>query len=365
VAIVKDITDYLEGIAPLSLQESYDNSGLLVGSPDMPVKGVTVSLDCTEEVIDDAIKNQCNLVVAHHPILFSGLKRINGKNYVERAIIKAIKNDVALYAIHTNLDNVYEGVNKRICETIGLQNIRILQPMRNTLVKLITFCPLEQANKVRDAMFNAGAGSIGKYDRCSFNIEGEGTFRGNDESKPFVGKQGEEHKEREIRIESIIEKHQLPAVLNAMFSSHPYEEVAYDVYPLANENVLTGSGMIGELSENQDEMLFLKSLKSRMKAGMIRHTALTSKPVRKVAVCGGSGSFLLNQAIKSGADVFVTADFKYHQFFDAERRILIADIGHFESEQYTLDLLKERILEKFSTFAVRLTEVQTNPVLYI
>ena len=362
---IKNITDYLESIAPLSYQESYDNSGLITGNPDTEVKGVLICLDSTEAVIREAIQTGCNMVIAHHPIIFSGLKKITGKNYVERTILLAIKNDIAIYAIHTNLDNVSAGVNKMIGEKLGLINLRILAPKSSLLRKLVTFCPLEDAPKVRDALFLAGAGSIGNYDECSFNVQGQGTFRGNEASNPQKGKKGERHMENEIRIETIFENHNQNRIIQALLKNHPYEEVAYDIYTLANNFREIGSGMIGELSENQTEMAFLKHVKETMKAGIIRHTSLIGQPISKVAICGGSGSFLLNEAISSGAQVFITADYKYHQFFDSEEKIVIADIGHYESEQFTKDLIKTLILEKFSTFAVRLTEVNTNPVHYM
>lgn len=365
MVLIKDVTGFLESIAPIAYQESYDNSGLITGDPETPVNGVMVCLDSTEKVVDDAIRNKCNLIIAHHPIIFSGLKKITGKNYIERTVIRAIKNDIAIYAIHTNLDNVFTGVNRMIAEKLGLKNLKILSPKNNVLKKLVTFCPVDHAEKLRSALFDAGAGSIGNYDECSFNISGEGTFRGNEQTHPFKGKKLERHSEKEIRIETIFESYKQSAILKNLFQNHPYEEVAYDIYELSNEFSLTGSGILGELTDNQDETSFLRFVKDRMSTSCIRHTELLGKAVKKVAICGGSGSFLLGEAIKSGAQVFISADFKYHQFFDADERIVIADIGHYESEQFTMDLIKSRIVEKFSTFAVRLTEVKTNPVNYL
>ncbi len=361
---VKEITDVLESIAPLALQESYDNAGLIVGDEQSEVKGVLICLDSTEDVVEEAIKHNCNLVVAHHPIIFSGLKKLNGKDYVERTVIKAIKNDIAIYAAHTNLDNVHHGVNEKICERLGLQNCSILSPKKGLLKKLVTFCPVGHAEKVRQALFDSGCGSIGKYDECSFNIEGSGTFRGGEGSNPFVGEKGKIHTEKEIRIETIFESFNESRVLRALLAAHPYEEVAFDVYPLSNFNQNIGSGMIGELASPMTELDFLKHLKSAMKAASVRHTKLTGGKVSKVAVCGGSGSFLLDNAIRSGAQVFITADFKYHQFFDADGKLVIADIGHYESEQFTKELLRDLLVKNFSTFAVRLSEVGTNPVNY-
>jgi dinuclear metal center YbgI/SA1388 family protein len=362
---INNITSYLESIAPLAYQESYDNSGLITGNPDTVVEGILICLDSIEEIIDEAIRENCNLVIAHHPIVFSGLKKFNGKNYVERTLIKAIKNDIAIYAIHTNLDNVSTGVNKMIADKLGLINQKVLSPKSGLLRKLVTFCPVAHAEKVRAAIFSADAGNIGNYSECSFNMSGEGTFRGNENTSPFVGDVGIRHTENEVRIETIFNSHNQLQIINALLKSHPYEEVAYDIYSLENLNSNAGSGIIGEISDNQSEMTFLKLVKRQLKTEIIRHTAFLGKDVKRVAVCGGSGSFLLNQAIKSGADVLITADFKYHQFFDADKKILVADIGHYESEQFTIELIKTLILEKFSTFAVRLTKVNTNPVSYL
>ncbi len=362
---IKDITNYLETIAPLSLQESYDNCGLIVGDSNMEVKGITICLDSTEEVIMDAVKNGCNLIIAHHPIIFSGLKKLNGKNYIERTVISAIKNDVAIYAAHTNMDNIIDGVNRIIADKIGLVNLQILSPKVGLLRKLVVFCPVDQASKVREALFSAGAGNIGNYDQCSFNLEGNGSFRPGELSNPFEGVKGQTSFVHEVRIEVIYELFNERKILAAMKSAHPYEEVAHDIYSLNNQYQSIGSGIVGELLEPMEEIPFLMHVKNVMKAGIVKHTAALGKKVKRVAICGGSGSFLLNDAIASDSQVFISADYKYHQFFDAEGKIVIADIGHFESEQYTMDLFKSLILKKFSKFAVRLTEVKTNPVNYL
>lgn len=360
-----EVIAYLEKLAPPSLQESYDNSGLLVGDANTELTGILVSLDCTEDVIDDAISQGCNMVVAHHPIVFSGLKRFNGKNYIERTVIKAIKNDVLIYAIHTNLDNVLDGVNQKFAEQLGLINTCILSPKKMLLKKVVTYAPTEHADAIRLAMCDAGAGSIGNYDQCSFNTPGTGTFRGNENTDPFVGKKGEIHSEAEVRIEVIVPEFQLSSVLKAMRNSHPYEEVAFDVYGLENAWKEVGSGMVGELPSEMDALEFLKSLKNKMKTDCVRYTLPHKATVKKVAICGGSGSFLLGNAIAANADVFITGDFKYHQFFDADNRIIIADIGHYESEQFTIQLLADKLAENFPTFAPRLTKVKTNPINYL
>lgn len=361
---VKDITGILESMAPLSLQESYDNAGLITGNPDLEVTGVMVCLDSTEEVLDEAIHKNCNMVVAHHPIVFSGIKKLNGKNYVERTVIKAIQNNVALYASHTNLDNVRGGVNGRMAETLGLQQVEILQPSTGILRKLVTYAPPDISEQIRQHLFRSGAGNIGNYDSCSFSSPGMGTYRGNQQSHPDRGVAGEYHKEHEERIEVIYEKWKEEAILRALRQAHTYEEIAYDIFPLDNVLNLTGSGLIGRLPEALPPREFLSFVKQCFKTGVIRHTKLIDRNIQNIALCGGAGSFLLEKAIKRGADVFVSADFKYHQFFDADGRILIADIGHFESEQFTIDLLRDLILKNFPNFAVHLTGVRTNPVFY-
>lgn len=362
--IAKDIIDVLEQFAPPSLQESYDNSGLLTGDVNSSITGVLISLDCTEEVVDDAIKKNCNMIISHHPIVFSGLKKLTGKNYTERTIIKAIKNDILLYAIHTNLDNVYNGVNAKIAEKLGLINTRVLAPAKGKLLKLVTFVPLSHADDVRNAIFNAGGGVISEYDCCSFNVEGKGTFRGSDNTNPYVGEKGKIHFENEIRIEVILPDYLKNIVVAAMIKAHPYEEVAYDIYLLENEHQRIGSGLIGELKNPVDEVQILNDIKNKLKAKCIRYSALLNKKVQKIALCGGAGSFLLKNAIAAGADLFITSDFKYHQFFDAENRIVIADIGHYESEQFTIELIRDVLIEKFPTFAFHFTEVNTNPINY-
>jgi len=361
---IKNVTDHLEAIAPLSYQEDYDNSGLLTGNAHDVVKGALVTLDCTEAVVDEAIQNNCNLIVAHHPIIFRGLKKITGKNYVERTIIKAIKNDIAIYAIHTNLDNVHNGVNKRIAEKIGLKNLKVLKSKQGTLLKLVTFIPRENSGDVLNALHKAGAGNIGDYKNCSFQILGEGTFMPTGNAQPYIGQANELEQVEEIRAEVIFPEHLSRKVLSALRESHPYEEVAYYLSKLENENQEVGSGMIGDLEKATEPFEFLKGLKIQMNAKLIRHTN-PLKDIKRVAVCGGAGSFLLSSAIAQGADVFVSSDFKYHEFFDADNKIMIADIGHYESEQFTKDLLADVLKEKFTTFAIIFSSTVTNPISYI
>jgi len=361
---INEIISFLESLAHPSLQEHYDNAGLITGDAGWDCSGIICSLDATEEVIKEAISKKTNLVVAHHPIIFSGLKQINGKNYVEKAIITAIKNDIAIYAIHTNLDNVKAGVKGRMAAMLGLKNTVVLAPKENTLKKLFTFAPVDKADLVRDAVFSAGGGHIGNYSECSFNAEGTGTFKAGAGTDPYVGKQGEQHREKEIKIEVIFPAFLESKLVAALKAAHPYEEVAFDIVPLSNNYEDTGAGLLGELPEEMAEKDFLKKLKEIFSVPVIRHTALLGKPVRKVALCGGAGSFLISKALTAGADIYITADIKYHEFFDANSRLLIADIGHYESEQFTISLLQEILEQKFPTFAVLKTGVKSNPVHY-
>ncbi len=362
---IGEVVRHLEDFAPPSYQEDYDNCGLLTGDVSQPVTSILVTLDCTEGVVQEAIERGANLIVAHHPIIFRGLKRLTGRNYVERTIILAIRHEIAIFAMHTNLDNVYNGVNRKIAERLGLVNVRVLQPKRGTLTKLVTFVPREQAANVLAALHEAGAGNIGNYKNCSFTVEGTGTFLPSDRANPALGKVGVQEKVEEDRIEVILPSHAEGRVMAALRRSHPYEEIAYYLQALANENQEVGSGMVGELREAEEPNKFLVRLKDSMNTKCVRFTPFGSNLVKKVAVCGGSGSFLLGAAIRAGADVFVSADFKYHEFFDAEGKIVVADIGHYESEQFTVELISEVLREKFRTFAINFAKTVTNPISYL
>jgi dinuclear metal center YbgI/SA1388 family protein len=363
--LVKDITDIIEDFAPLTYQESYDNAGLQVGDLNVEVTGILIALDVTEPVLCEAIARGCTMIVAHHPLIFSGLKRITGRNYVERIVQRAIKHDINIYAAHTNLDNVRNGVNAVIAAKLGLRHTAVLAPTPHTLSKLYTYAPPAIAGQVRESLFAAGAGHIGNYSECSFNVAGTGTFKPGPEANPTIGEAGgPRNRQEEIKIEVLVPKHKETAILRALFSSHTYEQVAYELVALQNANQELGAGMVGILAEPMPELQFLNLVKRQMQTGCIRHTALTGKPVQCVAVCGGSGSFLLNDAIRAKADIFITADYKYHQFFDAEGKIIIADIGHYESEQYTGEIFQALIKKKFPNFAILLSNLITNPVKY-
>lgn len=361
---INEIIAALEQIAPPALQEDYDNAGLITGNQQWNCTGIIVSLDATEDVVKEAIEKKYNLIVAHHPIVFRGLKKINGKNYVEQTIISAIKNDIAIYAIHTNLDNVIDGVNGKIADMLGLINRSILTPKTGLLQKLAVFVPADHKEKLVNALFAAGAGDIGQYSECSFSTAGNGTYKAGEGTNPFLGEKGTRHTEAEARVEVIFPKWLQTRVIKAMKANHPYEEVAYDVYELANVYAETGSGLVGELPEAVAETELLAKLQHIFKIPVIKHTALKGKPLKKIALCGGAGSFLTLAAVAAGADMYITGDVKYHEFFDAGGRLVLADIGHYESEQFTIDLLFDILREKFPNFAVLKTGVNTNPVCY-
>ena len=358
------LISYLEELVPLSSQEDYDNSGLLIGDSNSDLKSVLITLDCTEEVVQEAIDKGCNLIIAHHPVIFKGIKSLTGSNYIERTILACVKKNIALYAIHTNLDNFRFGVNSEIADRLGLKNLKILEPKSGVLYKLVVFVPEAHHAVMSAAIFNAGAGDIGNYKECQFVTQGIGTFKPTVGANPFSGKIGELSSDKELKAEFLVSSHRLRNVIKAMNDSHPYEEVAHDIFILKNSNQNEGSGMIGELEVPMDESELLTKIKSTFNSGIIRHTKLLNKPIKKVAFCGGSGSFLLKKAIAIKADIFITADFKYHEFFDADKQILIADIGHYESEQFTSNLLAAILKQKFATFAVHLTGINTNPINY-
>lgn len=365
MAKIKQIAEYLESIAPKAFQESYDNSGLIVGNPETEISRILICLDSTEDVIDEAVKKGCNLVIAHHPLIFRGLKKLTPDTYVERAVVKAIKNDVAIYALHTNLDNVSEGVNKKIGEKIGLKNLRILSPRNQVESKLVVFVPEEDTRRVLDAMHEAGAGVIGNYTRCSFRTGGIGSFEPGDEANPHIGRHNKLEEAPENRVEVIFPAYLESRVLAAMKQAHPYEEAAYFLHRLENKHNSVGAGMIGELEEAQDLTVFLKRLKEQFQLNIIKYTESRHKRVKNIAVCGGAGIFLLKDAIAQKAEIFLTSDIKYHEFFDAEGKITLADIGHYESEQFTKELIYELLNRNFTNIALEISELNTNPVRYL
>src|ERR1035437_51728 len=361
---LKDLCSYLDSAVPLSFQEGYDNSGLQVGLSEREITSAMITLDITEEVIDEAITHGCDVLVSHHPLIFNGIKSLTGKSFTERILFNAVKNDIAVYSAHTNLDVLSNGVSRKMAEKIGLEEISVLSPSEKLLLKLVTYIPESHLEAVRNALFEAGAGVIGNYDKCGFATSGTGSFRANEMTKPFRGEKGKIHFEKEIRFETILFSHLKEVVIKALLDAHPYEEVAYDLYSLENKNAEIGLGCIGKLHDPVSENDFLKFVSEVFDAKGVRYSKPKGKPVIKVALCGGSGSSLLNHAIGSGADVFLTADIKYHDFFKTENKILLVDIGYFESEKFSREILKDLIIKKFPKFAVRFSETNTNPINY-
>jgi dinuclear metal center YbgI/SA1388 family protein len=362
---IKTVIQCIEEYAPLCYQEDFDNAGLIVGDAEAETNSALLCVDITEDVIDEAITEKINLIISHHPVVFSGLKKITGKTFTQRIITKAIKHDIALYAAHTNMDNIAGGVNTKICKKLGLVNCKILQPRKNELVKIVVYVPESYTEKVRNAMFDAGAGNIGAYSNCSFNTVGKGTFTASKNTNPFVGEKEKLHTENEVKIEMVATKNNLNEIKKAIVKNHPYEEAAYDIYNVENEYENVGSGMIGDLPLPMTHEDFYTMLKNIFSLKIIRTTKPVSEKISRVALCGGAGSFLLGDAIANQADIFVSGDFKYHQFFDADGKITIADIGHFESEQFTTEIFYDIIKKKLSNFAAHFAKKNINPIIYI
>jgi dinuclear metal center YbgI/SA1388 family protein len=362
---LKDLCSYLDSVVPLSFQESYDNSGLQIGLPEREISSAMITLDVTEEVIDEAVSDKCDVIISHHPLIFNGIKRITGRTFTERILYKAVKHDIAIYSSHTNLDIFSNGVSRKMAEKLGLKDIKVLSPLMNRLLKLVTYIPESHLEKVREALFEAGAGVIGNYDQCAFTTAGTGSFRGSENTKPFIGGKGKIHFEKETRFETVLFSHLKEKVIKVLLDVHPYEEAAYDIYALENENVDVGLGCVGEFNDAMGEADFLKLVSSVFDAKGVRYSKPAGKPVRKIALCGGSGASLLNVAIASGADAFITADIKYHNFFDADNKILLVDTGHFESEKFSTEILYDLIIKKFPKFAVRFSEINTNPINFL
>lgn len=363
--VVQEVINHLHNLAPLTYAEDFDNVGLLVGDKNQTISGVLVTLDTTEAVVDEAIEKECNLIVSFHPIIFKGLKKLTGKTYVERVVIKAIQNDIAIFAIHTALDNTFKGVNAIICDQLNLKNKQILMPQKGTIKKLTTYIPKENANELRQSLFEVGAGAIGNYDNCSFNSEGTGTFKANENANPVIGQKNQLREESETQINITFHKHLEAIILKTLFKTHPYEEVAYEISILENTNQQIGMGMVGELEQPETEENFLKFVKDRMRASVVKHSKFLNRPIKKVAVLGGSGAFAIDAAKATGADMLITADLKYHDFFTAENTIVVADIGHYESEQFTKTFLVDYLSKKITNFAIILSNTNTNPVKYL
>lgn len=361
---IKDVISKIEKRISISQAEDFDNVGLLCGLPERNVSGILVCHDALENVVEEAIVKNCNLIVCFHPIIFSGLKSLTGKNYVERAVLKAIENKIAIYAIHTAWDNDFFGVNAGICNHLGLKNLNILQPKKNNLKQLNVYVPKDHSENLKEALFDAKAGNIGFYDECSFTTEGSGTFRPIAGSKPFSGEQNVRENADEVMISVIFESFKQNQIVSEMKSAHPYEEVAHQIISLDNENQYSGLGMFGEFETEMDEAEFLKFVKDKFNLEIIKHSDFTGKKIKRVGVLGGSGASGIKSALAKKCDAYLTGDLKYHDYFLAESKMLLCDIGHYESEQFVGEQLFEILSQNFSTFAVLKSSEKTNPVNY-
>ncbi len=363
---LEEIISELERVFPLSLQESYDNAGMQVFGGDKNIKAALVTLDVTEDVVNEAIEKKCNLIISHHPLIFgNGLKKITGKNAVERIVMQCIKNSISVYSAHTNCDNSPLGTSLMMCQKLGIKNYKVLQPAENRLYKIAVYVPQAHADNVRQVIFLAGGGHIGNYSNSSFNINGKGSFNPQEGAKPFVGTIGKLHFEDEIKIETICESNQIGQIIKAIVSSHPYEEPAIDIVKLENPDNYNGSGAIGWLDKPENTIDFLKKVKKVFNCGCIKHTKILKPEVKTIALCSGSGSFLVNKAVNKGADVFISGDFTYHKYFDADSKITIVDIGHYESEIGIKQIFCDILTKKFCNFEVRISEQNTNPINYL
>jgi dinuclear metal center YbgI/SA1388 family protein len=341
--ICKEITKYIEEWAPKEIAWQKDNVGLQIGSVDRKIKNILLCLELTNEVIDDAIKKGCNLIISHHPLIFSPLKKIDLQNDKNSKLIeRLIKKDITLYSAHTNLDYTKDGVSFELAKVLNLKNIEFLKPLKSNQFKLVVFVPSKFTNQVSDAIFNAGGGLIGEYSKCSFRTNGTGTFKGSQKTNPIIGKKNQDETVEEVRLEIIIDSWKIKKVLSALFEAHPYEEVAYDIYPLENSGNF-GDGAIGVLEKHYSKNEFLDFVSRQLKIKNFRYVGSTKNKIKKVAVCGGAGIDLLNDAMIANADAFITADIKYHSFHDAAGKILLVDAGHYETEIHSLNELKRRL----------------------
>lgn len=365
---LNDIIAPIEAAAPRAWQENWDNAGWQVCPADPKTAectGALLTLDITEAVVGEAAREGFNLIVSHHPLLFKGLKRITGSTPQERNVTEAIRHGIAIYSAHTNMDSAPGGVNFRLAEMLGLTNIEVLIPREGDLVKLVFYTPAAEADRVRQAVLEAGAGHIGNYDSCSYNNEGFGTFRAvSDACRPYVGSIGEMHREPEVRTETVVPRYLLSRVIDTLIKAHPYEEPAYDIIPLELPNRGAGLGCVGDLSEALPTAAFLQRIATTLNLPYLRHSEIATGTVRRVAVCGGSGAEFIPSAIAAGAQLYLTADLKYHDFQRGGETITLVDGGHFETEHQLMDVFYELISKKIPNFAVRRAATPSNAVSY-
>lgn len=352
----------IEQWAPFSWQESYDNAGLILGDPDRNVTEALVCFDVTPEVVDEAVRIGAGLIVSHHPAIFKGIKRINPASRLGYMIKQSLCHDIAWCALHTNLDNTLNGVNSYLCEQLGLKDVQPLAPLQDIYGKLQVYVPEAYAEKLRQALAEAGCGAGARYDACSYSSRGEGRFRAGSQAHPFSGQIGELHCEAECKIECLYPLHKTRQVLDVLRTNHPYEEPAFDLLPLRNEATGQGAGAIGNLQESMQETELLDKLKELTGTHCIRHSGFRGRKIRRIALCGGSGGSFIGNACARQADAYITGDLKYHDFADAGSGTWLVDIGHFESEKFAMELIFRFIRKNFPNFAVSISEQARNPV---
>lgn len=362
---ILDVIKYLDQLIPAGYQESYDNCGLQVGDTSAEITGALISLDLTEAVVDEAVETRSNLIVTHHPFIFGGLKHIDADSPAGRIIYKLIRNGIAVYSAHTSLDKLSNGVSAQLAKRLGLCNLRILAPDSDSLKQLVVYCPKEQSQQLKDALYAAGAGNIGNYRHCSYSVNGTGTFEPLQGANPFVGTVGSETYTSEERIEMVYPKAFENKIVSALKANHPYETPAYSLIPLSNANPDVGLGIVGELPEDVEIETFIETVKQTVGIPVVRHSELCRKKVRTVALCGGAGAEFIGTAVAQNADIYLTSDIKYHDFQKATGHIVLADIGHYESEQFAKEFFYDKLSEKFRIFAIRIAKTETNFVGYM
>jgi len=362
-----EIFKYIRSWAPEEIAWNKDNVGLQVGSAKRKVKNILLALDLNMKVIIEAVKKDCNIIITHHPLLFNPLRKIDtDQDNTSLLVEKLIKHDITLFSAHTNLDFTKDGVSFELAKTLKLTNLRFLSNIKSAQYKLIVFVPEGHIEKVASAIFENGGGIIGEYSNCSFRTKGQGSFKGSKKTSPSIGKKLNYEKTDEIKLEVLIDSWKLNEILSAIRSVHPYEEIAYDVYPLNNENVNYGIGAIGELHTAMNQREFFNHVSKSLKINNFRYTTGKTNKIKTVAVCGGSGSEVIPAAIKKGADALITADIKYHTFFDNERKILLIDAGHYETEIFSLNEVNKRLADLIKKKKNKVFKYNgsTNPVIF-
>ncbi|MBI4536287.1 MAG: Nif3-like dinuclear metal center hexameric protein [Ignavibacteriae bacterium] len=366
---VREIQDVIEHWAPREIAWGQDNVGLQIGNPASRLLGILIALDVTEKIITEARRHRANLIISHHPLLFKAPRSITPRNQVGRCIDALVKSGIALYSAHTNLDFAHGGTSWAIAEALGLTAVDFLYKPYKVQRKIVTFVPTDHVDRVAVAMAEAGAGRIGNYDNCSFRMLGTGTFKANERANPVVGSKNVLEKVAETRLEMVVDQWLVPGVLKALKQAHPYEEVAHDVYPTENESDAFGMGIIGMLVRPMTLKSLLALIKKKLGARALRCTGSLNHKVSRIAACGGSGSELLDEAVRARADAFITADVKYHTFHDANGRIALIDAGHYETEHLVVQTMAKKLAQEMRRMRIHVpvfaSRTSTNPIVYV